>query len=75
MLIPVHKDIADMDSIYTLNEVGAFIWEQLETPCTKTELEKTIMDEFDANRGVIAADLDRFLDEMVEINAIQEVVA
>ncbi len=28
VLVPIHQDVADMDCIYTLNSVGASIWEQ-----------------------------------------------
>ncbi|HOB85039.1 MAG TPA: PqqD family protein, partial [Bacteroidales bacterium] len=30
VLIPVTNNIADMNSVYTLNETGAFIWELID---------------------------------------------
>jgi hypothetical protein len=29
VLVPVANNIADMNSVYTLNETGAFIWEHI----------------------------------------------
>ena len=29
ILVPVHRNLAEMDCIYTLNELGAALWEKL----------------------------------------------
>jgi len=71
VLVPIHKDIADMNAIYVLNEVGDFIWEHLETPATGEELVKGISEVFDADPDMIEADLDRFLDELLSIGAVR----
>jgi len=73
VLVPVHKDVADMDSIFTLNEVGAFIWEQLEEAATRSALERAVLLAYDADPQVLQADLDHFLDEMVTIQALKEI--
>ena len=70
VLVPIHKDIADMNAIYVLNEVGDFIWEHLETPATGGELINEILEIFDADPGVIEADLDLFLGELLSIGAV-----
>lgn len=75
VLVPVHKDVADMDSIFTLNEVGAFIWEQLEEVATRSALETAVLDAYDADPKVLRADLDQFLNEMVTIHALKEIEA
>jgi hypothetical protein len=30
VLVPISNNIADMNSVYTLNETGAFIWELID---------------------------------------------
>ncbi len=70
ILVPVHRDLAEMDCIYTLNELGALLWERLETPASKIELRKAILDTYDAAEDTAAADLDRFLEEMQSIGAL-----
>ena len=73
ILVPIHQDVADMNCIYTLNELGAFIWERLSEPKTKSALQTEIMAEYEAAPDVLAKDLARFLDEMQAINAVEEV--
>jgi hypothetical protein len=73
VLVPIHQEVADMDSLYTMNPVGAFVWEQLDGGATQTELLAAILDEYDAEPEVAAADLDAFMKEMVAVGAIREV--
>jgi len=71
ILVPIHQDVADMECIYTLNPVGAFIWQQLETSSTLDELQDVMVDEYDADPEIIEEDLVRFLEEMLSISAIK----
>ncbi len=71
ILVPVHMNVAEMDCIYTLNEIGAFIWEQLDTPLSKVQLHQTMLDAFDVEPDVLQADLQEFLNELLEIGAVK----
>jgi hypothetical protein len=73
ILVPIHQDVANMDSIYTLNSLGAFIWEQLDHPATQGALQSAILGEYDADPDVLSADIHRFLREMTTIGALREV--
>ncbi len=70
ILVPIHQNMGDMDCIYTLNEVGAFIWEILALPKTREELQTAVMNDFDADPGEVLADLDQFLQELIEFGAV-----
>jgi hypothetical protein len=72
VLVPIHQDVADMDSIYTLNDVGAFIWESLILPAPKNDLLAQLLEMYDAEAETLASDLETFLNEMVEIGALQK---
>jgi hypothetical protein len=72
VLVPIHQQVADMDCIYTMNPVGAFVWEQLDGQATQADLLAAMLDEYDADPEVIAADLDTFLREMAAIGAIRK---
>jgi len=72
VLVPIHQDVADMDCIYTLNEVGGSIWARLERPATLADLRSGLLEEYDANPDVLAVDLERFLAEMAAIGAVRE---
>ncbi len=73
VLVPIHQNVADMDCIYTLNPVGAFIWERLDKPATQAELQAAILDEYAADPKILAADLESFLSEMTAIGAVRKV--
>ena len=47
VLVPVSNNIAEMDSVYTLNETGAFIWEQIDGKRTIKELIEAMINEYD----------------------------
>lgn len=70
ILVPVHKNVADMDAIFTLNEVGAFVWKRIEHPSSLAEIEHALTGEFEADPEVIQSDLRQFLAEMVSIGAV-----
>ena len=73
VLVPVHQDVADMDCIYTLNPVGAFVWERLEQPVTQADLLAAVLTEYDAGPEEVGADLEGFLGEMTAIGAVRKV--
>jgi len=73
VLIPTHGDVADMECIYTLNEVGALIWRRLEAPATAAELAQAILDGYAAEPETVAADLAHFLEGMAAFGAIRRV--
>jgi len=72
ILVPIHQNVADMECIYTLNPVGAFVWQQLETPSSMDELQDAMIDAYDADPEVIEADLFDFIEEMASIGALKQ---
>jgi hypothetical protein len=72
VLVPIHRQVADMNCLYTLSPVAASIWRQLERPATPGELQTAIVEEYDVDPEVAAADLERFLGEMVAIDALRK---
>jgi len=73
ILVPIHQDVADMDCIYTLNGVAAFIWERLDKPVTQADLQAMLLDEYAADPETLAADLEGFIQEMLAFGAIRRV--
>ena len=62
-----------MDCIYTFNPVGALIWETLNGGTTLVALEQAIVEMFDADPQVVAADLREFLAELESAGAVRKV--
>lgn len=64
LIIPVRSGVGDLASIYSLNEVGSFIWRTLERPLTAQSLAVLLGREFEVSLEQAQADLCRFLDEL-----------
>lgn len=57
VLIPVANNIADMNSVYTLNESGAFIWELIDGKRNIGEIIDRVTEEYDIDRDSAAKDV------------------
>ncbi|MGI6278016.1 MAG: PqqD family protein [Brevefilum fermentans] len=73
VLVPIRQNVAELDSIYTLNELGAFIWEQLESPRSHAELEEAILAEYEIDAETVRTDLASFIEALLRIGAVEEV--
>lgn len=71
ILVPIKQDVAEMEYIFTLNEVGAFVWEMLSRAITIQELQEAIIEEFDVEPGVAEQDLQLFLQELDSFQALE----
>jgi hypothetical protein len=72
ILVPIKDNVGDMGSIYNLNEVGAFIWEQLDGEKTLLDITNMIVEEFEVSPEQAQADLREFVSQLKEIDAILE---
>jgi hypothetical protein len=64
VLVPVTNNIADMDSVYTLNETGAFIWEHIDGKRTLLEIIDALTNEFEINKDNATKDVLSLIDSM-----------
>ena len=70
ILVPIKDNLGDMGSIYNLNEVGAFVWEQLDGQKTLSDINEMLTDEFEIPEGESKKDLIEFINQLKEIDAI-----
>lgn len=61
LLIPLTHDIADMDSLYRLNETGAFIWELIDGRRDIKEITAMVAEEFDVDHHEAERDILIFI--------------
>ena len=73
ILVPVRRTVGDVESLYTLNELGGRIWELIDGKRDLPEIRDVIVAEFDADEITIETDLVVFLDQLTEVGAITEV--
>lgn len=64
VLVPVANNIADMDSVYTLNETGTFIWELIDGKKSVNDLIEAVVNEYDTDNKKATEDVFSFIDEM-----------
>ncbi len=64
VLVPVANNIADMDSVYTLNETGAFIWEQIDGKRSVERLIDEMVKEYDIDNETATNDVLSFIETM-----------
>ncbi len=64
ILVPVSNNIADMNSVYTLNETGAFIWDQIDGKKTVEEIISALISEYDIENDTAMSDVLSFLEKM-----------
>jgi len=64
ILVPVTNNIADMTSVYTLNETGAFIWDQIDGKKDVEEIIKAVTLEYDIDIKTAEVDVFAFIENM-----------
>jgi hypothetical protein len=64
VLVPLSDNIADMDSVYTLNETGAFLWELIDGKKCINDLVEALVAEYNVDRDNAEKDVFEFLDNM-----------
>ena len=62
--MPVANNIADMNSVYTLNETGAFIWEQIDGKKTIENIIGLVTKEYDIDEETASKDVLDFVSNM-----------
>lgn len=72
ILLPIKKKTADFEALYTLNELGGFLWDNLEKAVTREKLALAVLDAYEAERATVVKDVEAFLDRMVKIGAVVE---
>ena len=73
LLVPIVSRGADVDSLYNLNRVGTFIWEQLDGRTPGSGIVEALVSRFAVERAQAEADYRSFLASLLEIHAVEEV--
>ncbi len=71
VLVPITNNIADMNSVYTLNETGAFIWEQIDGKRNLEEIIMALTAEYDIDIKSAESDVLSFIENMSKYLIIQ----
>jgi hypothetical protein len=72
VLVPIANNIADMNSMYTLNETGAFIWEHVNGKNSVEDIISDLTEEYDIDFSTASGDVFSFINEMEKYLIISE---
>lgn len=71
VLVPLVGRGADLDSIFNLNRVAAFVWEELDGARTGGEVVRRMVETFEVGPEQAAADYLELVETLLEIGAVE----
>lgn len=72
VLVPLGENMMDFREMMSLNETGAFLWEQLEKDTTEEALLDAMTSEYEVERALAQEDLTAFLDTLRARKLLEE---
>jgi hypothetical protein len=73
VIVPIRSGVGDLNSLYTLNAVGAVLWEFMTVGHTLDEMVSRVCNEFEVPASRAENDIQEFLDSMLAEKLIQQV--
>ena len=73
ILVPIRQNVGDLESIYTLNEVAARIWELMDGEMKVREIKDKIVEEFKVTPEEAEADILELLKQLEIVGGIKVV--
>lgn len=70
VVVPIGAAVAEFNGMINLNEVGAFLWRQLESETTFDNVLSSMLAEYEVDEAVAKADLQRFVKELEDAGLI-----
>lgn len=71
VVVPVGEASKSFKGLITLNESGAFLWNQLLKGMTKEELIKTLLNEYEVSEEIAERDCSSFIKKLVDGGLIE----
>lgn len=71
VLVPIRRRAVDLKSVYTLNAVGAFVWEQIDGSRDAACIAGRVADEFDVDPARAEKDVAEILTQFTALGLTQ----
>jgi len=71
LIVPIRNSIGDLNSIYTLNEVGARVWQLIDGQRSVNQIAAAISAEYTVEDSEAATDVLELLDSMAEAGLVR----
>ena len=64
ILVPTGETTLNFNGLITVNELGAFIWTNIEKVNSEEDILKLILDEYEVEENIAREDLNEFLNKL-----------
>jgi hypothetical protein len=71
IVVPIRSNVADLESIYTFNEVGSAVWTRLDAEKSVLEIASEIAEEFEVTVEAAVLDVRGFLAMLTEEGLVE----
>lgn len=65
ILVPLTGNVAKMNEMFTMNETGKLIWENINEYTTLEELENVVTNEFSIDIETARMDIESFINQLI----------
>jgi len=72
ILVPIRGKLVDMERVFTVNPVGAHVWQQLNGRRSLAEIRDSVLETFDVEKAQADVDIQEFVAELTEAELIEE---
>lgn len=71
IVVPVGAKSISFNAMITLNDSGAFLWQQLQREKTEEELVKAMLEEYEIDEVTAKSDISKFLKNLRDANILE----
>ena len=71
VIVPTGKTALEFNGLITVNELGAFIWREMQREITKEKLVSDILNEYEVEEEIARNDLEEFLHRLSECGILE----
>ena len=72
ILVPVNREVGELDNVYSLNETAAYIWEQIDGDKDLETIRACIVEEFAVDEQRAEQDLMKCITQFEEMKGIKK---
>ena len=71
LLVPVGGTVLENNGLFALNELGAFLWDRLETAADEETLVQDVLAEYEVDETTARTDTAEFLQKLREMDILE----
>lgn len=70
LVVPIAERVIEFKGMMTLNETGAFLWQNLLEDRTREELLSSLLEEFEVDKETAFKDIEEFIEKLEAANVL-----